>query len=62
MITLKFEGEVKRIEFKGTLKELVNSMGLYTPEVVVKVNGKITPETYKLKGDEEVEVIQVVYD
>ncbi len=59
---LIFKGRKEEKQFEGSLIDLIHSLGLYTQEVVVKVNGKIVPETYEVKSNDVVEIIQVVYD
>ena len=55
------DSKKKRMNFDGTLVELLKKLGVMREEVVVKVNGKLTPETTKLKKTDRVEVIKVVF-
>ena len=47
--------------FSGTLIELLKKLKVMREEVVVKVNGKLVPETTRLKKTDRVEIIKVVF-
>ncbi len=61
MLKVEFEGEVKEVSFSGSAAELLKKLNINREEVVLKVNGKIAPEDVSLKGDEEIEIIRVVF-
>ena len=54
-------GEVHELDFAGKVSGLAERFGLSLQETIFKVNGKIRPDNYCLKGDEEVEVVKVVF-
>jgi thiamine biosynthesis protein ThiS len=58
---LRIDNAMKKINFSGTLAELIKKSGFMREEVVVKVNGKLVPETTKLKKTDKVEIIKVVF-
>lgn len=58
---LIFDNEEKQLEFNGTLAELLKKMKVSREEVVVKVNGKLAPETRKVRSDDKIEIIKVVF-
>jgi thiamine biosynthesis protein ThiS len=58
---LVFDNIRKRRRFKGTVSDLLSSLKLMREEVVVKVNGKLAPETKMLSDSDKVEVIKVVF-
>ncbi|MFH1784888.1 MAG: MoaD/ThiS family protein [Candidatus Micrarchaeota archaeon] len=41
--------------------ELVKKLGFMREEIVIKVNGKLVPETTQLKKTDKVEIIKVVF-
>jgi len=45
----------------STVSELLSCLGLSREEALVKVNGQIRPEDWKLSGRDSVEVIKVVF-
>ena len=47
--------------FNGTPIELLKKLKIMREEVLVKVNGKLVPETTRLKKTDKVEVIKVVF-
>lgn len=49
------------IEFSGTVQELLRELKVMREEVVVKVNGRLTPETERIGPGDRVEVIKVVF-
>ncbi|MEM2963395.1 MAG: MoaD/ThiS family protein [Candidatus Anstonellales archaeon] len=51
----------KKIKFSGTIERLLKKLKLGRETVVVKVNGKLAPENMRLKGEEKVEIIKVVF-
>ncbi len=58
---LTVDNKKTRRNFSGTLVELLKKLRVMREEVVVKVNGKLVPETTKLKETDRVEVIKVVF-
>ena len=58
---LILNNEKKDMEFKGSAIDLLKQLKLRREEVVIKVNGKLAPETTMLDGKDKVEVIQVVF-
>lgn len=49
------------ISFSGTAIDLLKKLNVRREEVVIKVNGKLAPETTPLKDTDKVEIIQVVF-
>lgn len=58
---LVLDDEGREMEFSGTLAELLNTLGIMREEAVVRVNGKLAPETRKVKPQDKIEVIRVVF-
>ena len=58
---LILNNEKKNISFSGDAIELLRQLKLRREEVIVKVNGKLAPETTQLDSKDKVEVIQVVF-
>lgn len=44
-----------------TISEVLSSLGLSREEALVKVNGSVRPEDWKLSPSDSVEVIKVVF-
>lgn len=61
IVELIFDDEKKQMEFSGTLTELLKEMKVSREEVVVKVNGKLAPETREIRPDDKIEIIKVVF-
>ena len=57
---LKIDDEPSEMEFSGTLSDLLRELRIMREEVVVKINGKLAPETRKIKKKDKVEIIKVV--
>jgi len=55
------DNRARAIEFSGDVSSLLKSLGLMREEVVVKVNGRLAPDTKILSGKDKVEVIKVVF-
>ena len=49
------------LDFTGTAEQLLKQLNVRREEVVIKINGKLTPETTTLTGNESVEIIKVVF-
>ncbi len=58
---VKYGEEKREIDFSGKITGLLKIMEIQQEIAVVKVNGKVTPENEELSGNEEVEIIRVVY-
>ena len=58
---LILDNKRKKMEFKGTALQLLKKLELRREEVVVKINGKLAPETTELDGKDKIEVIKVVF-
>ncbi len=58
---LILNNEKKNLDFDGTADQLIKQLGMRREEVVIKVNGKLAPETTKVSGSDTVEVIKVVF-
>ena len=51
----------KEVAFTGDVDSLLKALGLMREEVVVKVNGRLVPDTKILSEKDRVEVIKVVF-
>jgi thiamine biosynthesis protein ThiS len=60
-VELVLDNEGREMEFSGTLAELLKELKVMREEVVVRVNGKLAPETRKIKPRDRIEVIRVVF-
>ncbi|NYZ74622.1 MoaD/ThiS family protein [Candidatus Micrarchaeota archaeon] len=58
---LVLDNEAREMEFSGTLAELLKELKVMREEVVVKVNGKLAPETRKIRPCDKIEVLRVVF-
>jgi len=58
---LVFDNIRKSMQFKGTVTELLKELGTSREEVVIKVNGKLAPETTVVGPKDNVEIIKVVF-
>jgi len=58
---LVLDNKRKEMEFKGTVQDLLKELKVRREEVVIKVNGSLTPETKEIGPDDRVEIIQVVF-
>ncbi|MCI0503571.1 MoaD/ThiS family protein [Candidatus Micrarchaeota archaeon] len=58
---LVFDNKKKRMRFSGDVASLLKKLGVMREEVVVKVNGRLAPETRPLLASDRVEVIKVVF-
>jgi len=58
---ITIDNERKRIDFEGDISSLLRSLNVMREEVVVKVNGKLAPETRKITKKDKVEIIKVVF-
>lgn len=58
---LLLNGKKKKISINGNLESLIKKLRLRREEVIVKINGKLSPETYSPKKSDKIEIIQVVF-
>jgi sulfur carrier protein ThiS len=61
IMELIFDNSRREIDFSGTVEDLLKEMKVMREEVVIKVNGKITPETESVGPSDKVEIIKVVF-
>lgn len=55
------DSERKRMRHAGTVGSLLKKLGVMREEVVVRVNGRLAPETREVGPKDRVEVIKVVF-
>jgi len=60
-VELVLDDESREMEFSGTLAELLKELKIMREEAVVRVNGRLAPETRKVKPRDRIEVIRVVF-
>jgi thiamine biosynthesis protein ThiS len=60
-LEIRVDNESMDMTFSGTIGELLRELKLMREEVVVKVNGKLAPETRALSAKDRVEIIKVVF-
>jgi len=58
---LIINNEKKELEFNGTAAQLIKELNMRREEVVIKINGKLAPETTQVNGSDSVEIIKVVF-
>lgn len=58
---LILNNEKKELVFSGTAAQLIKQLNLRREEVVIKINGRLAPETTQLDGNDSVEIIKVVF-
>ena len=58
---VRVDNEMRELMFSGTIGELLRELRLMREEVVVKVNGKLAPETRALSAKDKVHIIKVVF-
>ncbi|MBU0591150.1 MoaD/ThiS family protein [Candidatus Micrarchaeota archaeon] len=61
MTEIIVDNEKKKMKFRGTLGDLLYKLKVRREEVVIKLNGKIAPETREIKANDKVEIIKVVF-
>lgn len=61
IMELVFDNQEREIDFSGTVDELLKELKVMREEVVIKVNGRITPETESVGENDKVEIIKVVF-
>jgi sulfur carrier protein ThiS len=60
-LEIRVDNQARDMEFSGTIGGLLRELRLMREEVVVKVNGRLAPETRVLSAKDRVEVIKVVF-
>jgi len=55
------DSEKKKLQYSGSVSSLLKKLGVMREEVIVKVNGKLAPETAEVGAKDKVEVIKVVF-
>jgi sulfur carrier protein ThiS len=58
---LVFDNKKRKMRYDGDVASLLKKLGVMREEVVVKVNGRLAPETKRLAAADKVEVIKVVF-
>jgi len=58
---LFLDGRVKKLNHAGTVSALLKKLKVRREEVVVKLNGRLAPETASVLSNDKVEVIKVVF-
>lgn len=58
---LILDGIHKDIDHSGPVCQLLKALGIRREEVVVKVNGEVSPETADVGKKDQVEIIRVVF-
>lgn len=58
---IELNNEKQSLEFSGTAMELLKKLNVRREEVVIKINGRLAPETSELKDRDRVEIIKVVF-
>ena len=58
---LTVDSRKRRMRHAGSVSQLLKKLGLMREEVVVKVNGRLAPDTYRVKAKDTIEVIKVVF-
>jgi thiamine biosynthesis protein ThiS len=56
-----FDNQKQKVKFQGTVTDLLRKLRVMREEVIVKVNGKLVPETRPLDTNDKVEIIKVVF-
>ena len=54
-------GRPRKMAFSGDVASLIKKLGLMREEVLVRVNGRIVPETRAVGPKDRVEIIKVVF-
>ncbi len=58
---LIFDRKAQSRDFDGDVGALLRTLGVMREEVIVKVNGKLAPETRRIGKADRVEIIKVVF-
>lgn len=51
----------REMNFEGSVSSLLRHLNIMREEVIIKLNGKLAPETSEVKGEDIVEIIKVVF-
>jgi len=60
-LELIIDNERKDLDYSGTVSSLLKELRFMREEVVIKVNGKLAPETKRLGKKDRIEIIKVVF-
>lgn len=58
---LVLDNQARSMEFEGSVSSLLRELKVMREEVVVKVNGRLAPETREIRPSDRVEIIKVVF-
>ncbi len=58
---LVFDNRMEQVDFEGPVTDLLKNRKISREEVVIKVNGKLAPETRIVGEKDKVEIIKVVF-
>jgi sulfur carrier protein ThiS len=60
---MKVEVDGRKADAKGakSVKELLTCLALNSEEVLVKVNGKLAPDSQKLSAKDEVKIMRIIF-
>ena len=58
---LLLDNQLKEVQFEGNITALLKELKVMREEVVIKINGKLAPETAKVTNKDSVEIIKVVF-
>lgn len=61
IMQILFDNIEKSMDYSGDVTGLLKELKVMREEVVVKVNGKLVPDTKTLSDSDNVEVIKVVF-
>jgi len=61
MMQILFDNRKKSVSYRGDVSGLLKKLRVMREEVVVKVNGRLVPDTRTLSDSDRVEVIKVVF-
>ncbi len=60
-VEIRVDNDKLDMEFDGTIAGLLRELKLMREEVVVKVNGKLAPETKAISQKDKIHIIKVVF-
>jgi thiamine biosynthesis protein ThiS len=55
------DGRKKSLQHTGQIANLLKKLKIRREEVVVKINGKLAPETIDVREKDKVEIIKVIF-
>ena len=58
---LLLDNKSTEMEFNGTVSTLLKDLKVMREEVVIKINGRLAPETAMIMPDDRVEIVKVVF-